>query len=212
MQFAFLEDLDAYFCEKYANYDKLCILKGYEMPVMQASKLDEFGRTYAYTLPADTMRLSLQKNKQELLQQLKEKMTDISFSFSFRPLSFWEQVVGLFSKITFKKEFKALLSRYNLTEEQAKEGLTVDDEIWKKFLNGSAHPTKNCIFSFALVHHISLDDVKRMLALCEKEFDFTQEKDVIVFYLLANNIFNADMVASALKEYNISNMFIKANE
>ena len=209
MQFAFLEDLDAYFCEKYANYDKLCILEGYVMPVMQATRLDEFGRTYAYTLPADTLRLSLQENKQDLLKKLKEKMTDKSFSFSFRPLSFWEKLGNLFAKITFQKEFKALLERYNLTVEQAKEGLAVDDEIWKMFLNGGAHPTKNFIFSFALVHHISLTDVKRLLAVCEREFDFTQEKDVVVSYLLSNSVFNADMVASALQEYHIGNMFIK---
>ena len=86
MQFSFLEDLDEYFCEKYANYDKLCILDGYEMPVMQATKLDEFGRTYAYTLPAETMRLSLQKNKTELLKQLKTKLTDKSFSAKLRKM------------------------------------------------------------------------------------------------------------------------------
>lgn len=209
MQFAFLEDLDAYFCEKYANYDKLCILEGYVMPVMQASRLDEFGRTYAYTLPADTMRLSLQENKLQILKKLKEKITDKSFSFSFRPLSFWEKVTNLFAKITFKKEFEALLDRYNLTADQAKEGLEISDEIWKMFLKGSAHPTKNFIFSFALVHHISFQDVNRLLAVCEKEFDFTQEKDVVISYLLSNSVFNADMVASALKEYHISNMFIK---
>jgi hypothetical protein len=210
MQFSFLEDLDEYFCEKYANYDKLCILDGYEMPVMQATKLDVFGRTYAYTLPAETMRLSLQKNKTELLKQLKTKLTDKSFSFSFRPLSFWEKISDLFAKITFKKEFEKLLGRYNLTPEQAKNGLDVDEQIWNSIVKGGAHPTKNLIFSFALVQHISLKDTNRLLAVCGHEFDFTQEKDVVVSYLLSNSVFNADMVASALQEYHIKNLFIKA--
>jgi hypothetical protein len=210
MQFAFLEDLDTYFCEKYENYDKLCVLEGYVMPTMQASKVDEFGRTRTYTLPAKTMRLALQKNKVDILKKLKEKITDKSFSFSFRPLSFWDRFTGLFAKNTFKKEFLALLGRYNLTIEQAKEGLDVTEDVWKMFLNGAAHPTKNFIFSFALVHHISLEDVKRLLSICYNEFDFTQEKDVIVSYLITNSVFNADMVASALKEYKLSNMFIKA--
>ena len=56
-------DFDGYFCEKYANYDKLCVLPGYKMPLMQASEVDAFGRTRAYTLPADTMRLALQEKK-----------------------------------------------------------------------------------------------------------------------------------------------------
>ena len=30
MTFDFIEDLDEYFCEKYANYDHICILKGYD--------------------------------------------------------------------------------------------------------------------------------------------------------------------------------------
>ena len=79
----FIKDLDEYFCEKYANYDKLCVLTGYKMPLMQASQVDEFGRTRAYTLPADRMRLALQEKKTELLAQLKSKMTDVTFSFSF---------------------------------------------------------------------------------------------------------------------------------
>ena len=31
----FIIDLDAYFCEKYAGYDKLSVLPGYKMPLMQ---------------------------------------------------------------------------------------------------------------------------------------------------------------------------------
>lgn len=32
MTFDFIEDLDEYFCEKYANYDHICILKGTKCP------------------------------------------------------------------------------------------------------------------------------------------------------------------------------------
>ena len=83
----FISDLDEYFCEKYANYDKLCVLKGYKMPVMQASEVREDGRTYAYTLPASTMRLAAQEKKAELLAALKERMTDVTFSYSFSILA-----------------------------------------------------------------------------------------------------------------------------
>ena len=212
MQFSFLEDLDEYFCEKYANYDKLCVLDGYVMPVMQATRIDEYGRTYAYTLPADTLRLSLQEKKKGILQQFKAKTTDKSFSFSFRPLSFWEKVSDFFAKNTFKKEFEKLLGRYNLSSEQAKQGLAVDDQVWGWIIKGGAHPTKNLIFSFALVHHVSLKDVKRLLAVCNHELDFTQEKDVVISYLISNSIFNADMVACALQEYHIEHLFIKTEE
>ena len=68
----FIADLDGYFCETYANYDKLCVLPGYVMPVMQRSEVREDGRTYAYTLPADTMRLAKQEKKEEILAELKK--------------------------------------------------------------------------------------------------------------------------------------------
>ena len=82
-----LTDLDEYFCKKYANYDKLCTLPGYRMPKMQTSEVREDGRTYAYTLPANTMRLALQENNAELLADLKTKLQDKTFSFSFTPLN-----------------------------------------------------------------------------------------------------------------------------
>ena len=47
MAFDFLEDLDEYFCEKYANYDHICILNGYEMPKMQTTERREDGTDYS---------------------------------------------------------------------------------------------------------------------------------------------------------------------
>ncbi len=93
----FITDLDGYFCETYANYDKLCILPGYVMPVMQRSEVREDGRTYAYTLPAETMRLANQEKKEEILRELKSRLTDITFSFSFRPVGKFTRIHNLFS-------------------------------------------------------------------------------------------------------------------
>ena len=73
-KYAFISDLDDYFCEKYANYDRMCVLKGYVMPKMQTTQRREDGTDYSYTLPPETMRLSLQENKAALLKQLKERM------------------------------------------------------------------------------------------------------------------------------------------
>ena len=67
MKFEFISDLDEYFCEQYANYDKICVLPGYRMPKMQDTREDEFGRKYSYTLPAKTMSLANQEKKAELL-------------------------------------------------------------------------------------------------------------------------------------------------
>ena len=99
----FIADLDEYFCEKYANYDKLCVLDGYRMPKMQTSEVRADGRTYAYTLPANTMRLALQENKAELLIELKKQMFDKTVSFSFRPLHFFARCKNKLSKFGFPK-------------------------------------------------------------------------------------------------------------
>ena len=97
----FLTNLDDYFCENYANYDRLCILPGYKMPVMQTTMTDELGRTRAYTLPPSTMRLALQENKAQMLADLKQHVTDKGFSFSFRPLGKFERIRNVFYKFAF---------------------------------------------------------------------------------------------------------------
>ena len=118
-KYAFISDLDDYFCEKYANYDRMCVLKGYVMPKMQTTQRREDGTDYSYTLPPETMRLSLQENKAALLKQLKERMCDYTFSFSFRPLGFFEKLRCNRSKYSFKKVFAGICAKYSVTPEQA---------------------------------------------------------------------------------------------
>lgn len=205
----FITDLDEYFCEKYANYDKLCVLPDYKMPLMQASEVREDGRTYAYTLPADTMNLAKQEKKTELLATLKERMADTTFSFSFRTQSFFGKVRNVFSKYGFYKHFNKILQKYDITDENVLAHIDVSEEIWKGIRKNTFLPTKNLLLSLALTEHISLEDTQFLLALCEYEMDYTVVKDVVLSYLLGNKVYNADMVAQALAEYKVSNLFIK---
>ncbi len=205
----FLKDLDEYFCEKYANYDKLCILPGYKMPVMQATRLDEYGRTYAYTLPAETMRLAKQEKKVELLALLKENMTDVTFSFSFEPIGFFARLKNKCSKYSCRKTLLVLLQKYGLTAEQVGGELLISEEIWKGICKGNFLPTKNTVFSIALVAHFSLEDTVILLGACGQEWKYEFPKDVVISYLLANKVYNAEMVKIALAEYKVRNLFIK---
>lgn len=210
MKFEFINDLDSYFCEVYANYDRLCTLPGYKMPKMQDTRVDEFGRKYSYTLPASTMNLAGQEQKTELLAALKEKIIDKSFSFSFRPLSFWGKIGDFFSKTAFRKYLKKVAAGYNTTLAALGEGLDVDAEIWKRITKGQFYPSKNMVFSIALVGHFTYQETKDLLAICGYEFCFDEEKDVIVSYLLFKRIYNPAMVQAALEEYKLGNLFIKA--
>ena len=205
----FLIDLDDYFCEKYAHYDKICALPGYRMPKMQTSRTDEWGRTFAYTLPADTMRLALQENKQELLKTLKERIVDKTFSFSFVPLGIFKRIKYTYGKFSPKKELMRLLGIYKITAEEAGEELAIDSEIWKKICKGKFKMTKNTILSLALTVHFTFEETQKLLAYCEYEFDYTMVKDVVIAYLLQNKVYNRPMIDAALQEYKVANLFIK---
>ena len=207
--FDFISDLDAYFCEKYANYDKICVLPGYKMPKMQTSEVRADGRTYAYTLPANTMRLALQENKAELLKALKERLSDKTFSFSFQTLGFFARIKNRFSKYGGVKILKGYLAKYNETADSAFEMLSIDREIWDGIVKGKFLPTKNLVFSLALALGFSETDMLNFLVVCGYEMDFSVEKDVVISYLVQNKIYNSEMVKSALDEYKISNLFIK---
>ena len=205
----FIADLDGYFCETYANYDKLCILPGYVMPVMQRSEVREDGRTYAYTLPASTMRLAAQEKKEELLAALKKRMTDITFSFSFRPYGLFTKIRNRFSKYAFHKNFKVMLEKYGTSQAEALENLNISEEIWKGILKGDFEPTKNLIYSLALTAQISYADTCALMRLCGYEFNFADVKDVVISYLLQQKVYNRGMIDAALNEYKVTNLFIK---
>ena len=204
-----IANLDEYFCETYAHYDKLCVLKGYKMPQMQTTKVDEWGNVNAYTLPLETMRLALQENKEELLKELKKGLVDKTFSFSFQPLTAFQRFVLLFSQETPKKALKEEVEKVGLTLDTAKDLLVIGEEVWSKIVKGAFLPTKNLVFSLALAAGLSFDATTRIMDACGMEWEYKKEKDVVVSYLLLNKVYNKDMMAAAFAEYKIENLYIK---
>ena len=211
-KYAFISDLNDYFCEKYANYDKICVLKGYVMPRMQTTERRPDGTDFSYTLPADTMRLSLQKNKADLLAQLKDRITEYTYSFSFRPLSFFEKMRCNRSKYSFKKTFAGVCAKYALTAEEALSKTDICEKTKKRLLSGAYYPTKNLLFTLSLVCGFSMQDTEALLGVCALSFDFAQVKDVTVSYLIANRVHNADMVRAALEEFKVDGLFFRGGE
>ena len=207
--FDFIADLDAFFCEKYANYDKLCVLPGYKQPMMQATRVNEDGSTYSYTLPMNTMRLANQEKKKELLKELKTRLVDNTFSFSFFPYGFFRRIKLAFSDDSFHKNFLAVLAKNNLTMDEVGEELNVSKEIWTKICSGKFAPTKNMIFSIALVAHLSFEDTDALMATIGYEWDDSIAKDVVVKYLLQQRVYNREMIDRALQEYRVENLFLK---
>ena len=208
----FIHDLDDYFCETYENYDKLVLLPGYKMPVMQATKVREDGRTYAYTLPSSTLRLANQEKKTELLSALKERMVDLTFSFSFRTHSLFAQLRTKMAKFSFHKMLVKMCEKYHISNEEVLEQIDVLPEVWKGLCSGKYLPTKTLIFTFALVATLSMEDTSILLRLAGCEFDFKHVKDVVISYLLATKVYNPAMVERALAEYKVINLFFKNTE
>lgn len=205
----FIADLDEYFCEKYASYDKISILPDYKMPLMQGSKIDEFGRTITYTLPSENLRLAKQEKKDKLLAELKTRLTDLTFSFSFQPIGCFARLKNRLSKYAFYKNLKTVLEKYDFTDADAMESLRVSEEIWKGIRKNKFLPTKNLLLSLALAAHISFEDTTALCNLCGYEFDFAVVKDVVIAYLLQHRVYNREMVAEALNEYSVANLFLK---
>ena len=212
MQFDFIKDLDEYFCEVYANYDSLCLLPGYVMPKMQGAEKDEFGDYVAYTLPANTMRLALQGNKEQILQAFKERLVDKEFSFAFSPASVPTRIKNLFSKKAVHKKLKRIFKSLGVTVDEGKKGLTVSPKIWKKILRGRYLPTKNMIFSLALLHNMDYADVKELLSSIGLAFDYEKARDTVIVYLLLKKITVPEMKKAAIEEYRIDNLFIDWKE
>ena len=212
MQFDFIKDLDDYFCEAYAGYDKLCLLPGYVMPKMHELKEDAFGDMVASTLPMNTMRLALQEKKEDILRAFKEKIVDVDFSFSFIPVPWYKRLKNLFSKKAYHKQLLEILKNSSVVAEEAAKGLTIDEKIWKKILKGSYLPTKNLIFSLALTANLEYADVKQLLQGIGAAFDYTVVRDTVVAYLLFKKITNAEMKKAALEEYRVKNLFVNWGE
>ena len=207
--YGFLRDLDDYFCEKYANYDKICVLKGYSMPVMHETVVER-GVKRARSLPKSVMALSHQANKEDLLAQLKKQTLDTTFSFSFHPQNIFQRIGDIFSKRSVHKLLKAVLRRYNVSMEDAGARLDIPQEVGKGICKGKFLPTKNLIFTIALTFYLSLQDTQTILGRLGVGFDAKQAKDVVVSYLLAQKIYNAEMVKAALDEYQIRGLFLKS--
>jgi hypothetical protein len=177
------------------------------MPLMQRSEMQN-GRMRAYTLPANTMRLSQQENKEALLQQLKQNMSDKTMSFTFNTVGFFKKWKKSSLYKSAHQTFIAFLKLYKMDKEHLDE-VDIDDSVWMQIRKGKFLPSKNLIFTLALVAHFSIEDTQKLLEVYGYDFDYAYEKDVVIAYLLTRKVFNADMVQAALAEYKIKHLFLK---
>lgn len=205
----FLADLDEYFCEKFAGYELFCGLPQYRMPTMQATRTDEYGRKFSYTLPKSTLRLADQEKKAELLEIVKGKLLSREFTFSFHPVKWYALFKHRFLKTGFRKTAERVAARHNLAFEELFAGTGIEEGIVKGIKNGEFIPTKNLLFSVALSAQLSLEDTQELMNSCKMDWDYALQRDVVVRYLLERSIYNEEKITAALKEYKINHLFLK---
>ena len=207
----FLADLDEYFCETFAGYELFCGLPQYNMPKMQETKIDEYGRKISYTLPKTTLRLANQENKAELLAIVKGKLSTLDFSFSFHPTPLAYVFKHRFSKKGLVKTLNRIARQHNGTIEGLFDGVEIDADVIKRIKRAEVYPMKNMLFSIALTAQLSVQETDDLMQVCEMEWEYSFQRDVVVRYLLEQKIYNQELIQTALKEYNVKHLYIKSN-
>ena len=205
MKYPYLQALDDHFCARYSDYVKLSALPGYVMPEMlYLGKDGNIARK-----SSEEMRLVHQKNCEELLKTFKASLMDTNFTFSFSFIPFSERVRDRFRKYTFAKVLPAVLARCHATAESAGAKLDIEPQFWTRIVKGKLYPEKNTVLALALVCRMRARDASNLLAVCGFPLDEANVRDVVVEYLLTQQIFNEEMRDNCLAEYKITNLPIK---
>ena len=141
--------------------------------------------------------------------ELKSRMSDKNFSFTFRPLSFFQRISEALSKNSFPKKLKEVCRCHNADPNLLTEGLEIDPAIWKRILKGEFYPSKPLLFALGLSAHFTHQETEQLLGASGYLFDFENVTDTVVSYLLLKEIYNQEMVQEALEEYKVLPLPIK---
>jgi hypothetical protein len=155
---------------------------------------------------SEQMRLCNQENKESILAALKSSLVDTGFTFTFYVPSLWARLKAKRSKQVFYKLLPVVLSHAKITLEEAGKKLTVDEKYWKKICKGALIPEKNTVFALALTCRMSLTDANELLTVCGYTLSTDKVCDVVVGYLLEQQIFNEEMRDRCLVEYKITSL------
>lgn len=194
--------LDEYFCAHYSDYVRISALKGYVTPTLLRVGTD----ANLEQLDRSLMRLKYQKDAPALLREFKDGFTDTDFAFSFffRPLR--DKICDPFRKYTFAKALPKILAHCGETAESAGKRLSIEPRFWDLIAKGKVYPEKGTALALILACHIKADDARSLLNVCGFSFDDTNVRDVVVRYLIEQQVFSAPLRDACLKEYHITTL------
>jgi hypothetical protein len=201
----YLEALDEFFCAQYSDYVRISAIEGYEMPdVVYIADDGNVARR-----DSSCMRLAYQKNKAAVLATLKASLADTSFTFSYSLIPLREKLRNPFQKYTFAKLLPEALRHAGETVESAGEKLAIEPKFWNMIVKGKVYPEKNTVLALALVCRLQIQDINNLFAACGFSFDEADVRDVVVQFLIGQQIYNPIMRDKCLAEYKIENLPIK---
>ena len=177
MEQEFIRALDEYFCAHYSDYVRLSAIEGYVMP--------------------DVLYVADDGNI------FKAGLADTSFTFSFYFRSLRDKLHDLREKNTFAKLLPKVLAHVSETAESAGKLLEIDPQFWNLLVKGKVYPEKNTVLALALVCRLQLTDVQNLLIVSGFTFRDDDVRDVVVRYLIEQQIFNPVMRDRCLAEYKI---------
>lgn len=199
MEQEFIRALDEYFCAHYSDYVRLSAIEGYVMPdVLYVADDGNIARR-----DSACMRLDRQKDAAELLARFKAGLADTSFTFSFYFRSLRDKLHDLREKNTFAKLLPKVLAHVSETAESAGKLLEIEPQFWNLLVKGKVYPEKNTVLALALVCRLQLTDVQNLLIVSGFTFRDDDVRDVVVRYLIEQQIFNPVMRDRCLAEYKI---------
>lgn len=206
MEELYLKKLDDFFAETYADYVKICAIEGYVKP--ETVVIDGDGNISRKD--DEVMKISRQGAKEEVLASFKRSYIDCDYSFSFSVVSPFARMRSAYERYSFRKYFPELLKKLRISPEEAFSLIGLDKNVGKGLLNGKYLPEKNTVLSLALACRMSMRDTQNLLAVCGMELLDTSVRDIVVRYLIGNEVYNCDMQRNCLAEYHIECLYLPA--
>ena len=160
--------------------------------------------TYNY-FPDESFKLIYQKNKDILLNELKTKLTDTDFEFSYTEIPFKKRLLSFFiKKLRFGLLLKDVLKKYGYYDfDNFYKLISADFFIWKSILKSKLYPSKRFLFKICLYIGINISDNLELFKALKYDYDYRYAFDVVLRYLIEKKVFSRELMKAAFKEYKL---------
>lgn len=203
----FLNDLDEFFTCHYDDYNSISALKSFLKDNRDSLRevYTEYDVKYNFKPNEQKYMLCYQKNKELLLSELKQRLEDIYFEFSYREVPLKTRFKWFFyRRLSFGYILQKYLKKYGITEiKDFFKLLTTEKKIWDKILGSKLIPSKRLLIKICLILGTNIDDNLALMNEAGYSYNYKYAFDVVVRYLIEKKTFNPELIEAAFKEYRL---------